>query len=88
MIVLLWGNTPHPSPKQMRRWVTGTIWDGGSPPLCLFLTLGEYNPEKLYIVAVGCKHTGYKALMAGLVTEWIYDAFAGKLSYLCINLVC
>ena len=39
----------------------------------------------LYIVAVGCKHTGYKALMAGLVTEWIYDAFAGKPSYICIT---
>ena len=49
------------------------------------VTMGEYNPEKLYIVAVGCKHTGYKALMAGLVTEWIYDAFAGKLTYICIN---
>ena len=78
MIVLLWGNTPHPSPKQRRRWVTGTIWDGGSPPLCLFLTLGEYNPVHCvnYLLAVGCEHTGYKSLMAGLVTEWIYDAFA------------
>ena len=27
-------------------------------------------------MAVGCKHTGYKSLMAGLATEWIYDAFA------------
>lgn len=39
----------------------------------------------LYIVAVSCKHTGYKALIAGLVTEWIYDAFAGKPSYICIT---
>ena len=37
-------------------------------------------------LAVGCKHTGYKSLMAGLVTEWIYDAFAGKSSFICITL--
>ena len=30
-------------------------------------------------LAVGCKHTGYKSLMAGLGTEWIYDAFAGEI---------
>ena len=35
-------------------------------------------------LAVGCKHTGYKSLMAGLVTEWIYDAFAGISSFICI----
>ena len=32
----------------------------------------------ILLLAVGCKHTGYKSLMAGLVTEWIYNAFAGK----------
>ena len=37
------------------------------------------------MLAVGCEHTGYKSLMAGLVTEWIYDAFAGKPSYICIT---
>jgi hypothetical protein len=36
-------------------------------------------------LAVGCKHTGYKSLMAGLGTEWIYDAFAGKSSFICIT---
>jgi predicted ABC-type sugar transport system permease subunit len=47
------------------------------PPLCLFLTLGEYNPVRgvNYLLAVGCEHTGCKSLMAGLATEWIYDAF-------------
>ena len=39
----------------------------------------------IYILhlAVGRKHTGYKSLMAGLGTEWIYDAFAGKSSFTC-----
>ena len=36
-------------------------------------------------LAVGRKHTGYKSHMAGLVTEWIYDAFAGIPSFICIT---
>jgi hypothetical protein len=39
---------------------------------------------KSYLV-VGCKHTGYKSLMAGLGTEWIYDAFAGTSSSIYIT---
>jgi hypothetical protein len=35
-----------------------------------------YMSYSYYIVAVGCGHTGYKSLMAGLVTEWILNAFA------------
>ena len=38
--------------------------------------MNYYMSYSFYIVAVGCEHTGYKSLMAGLVTEWIYDAFA------------
>ena len=52
-------------------------------------TMGEYNPVHCinYLLAVGRKHTGYNSLMAGLVTEWIYDAFAGKYSFICITIL-
>ena len=44
---------------------------------CLTIVMNLYMSNlTIYIVAVGRKHTGYKSLMAGLVTEWIYDAFA------------
>ena len=43
------------------------------------------HKPNLLLLAVGCKHTGYMSLMAGIVTEWIYDAFAGIPSYICIT---
>ena len=44
-----------------------------------------YTNKTISYLAVGCKHTGYKSLMAGLATEWIYDAFAGKSSFICMT---
>ena len=53
---------------------------------CLTVVMNLYMFNlTIYILAVGCEHTGYKSLMAGLVTEWIYDAFAGKSSFQCIT---
>ena len=54
------------------------------------ITMPLHQPYDWFItnllhLAVGCKHTGYKSLMAGLGTEWIYDAFAGKSSIHCIT---
>lgn len=44
---------------------------------CLTVVMNLYIFSlTIYMLAVGCEHTGYKFLMAGLVTEWIYDAFA------------
>ena len=52
---------------------------------CLTVLMNLYMSLLYYMLAVGCEHTGYKSLMAGLATEWIYDAFAGKSSFICIT---
>ena len=43
---------------------------------CLTVVMNLYISKSYYFVAVGCEHTGYKSLMAGLATEWIHNAFA------------
>jgi hypothetical protein len=43
---------------------------------CLTVLMNLYMSLLYYMLAVGCEHTGCKSLMAGVATEWIFNAFA------------
>ena len=48
---------------------------------CLTVLMILYMSLLYYMLAVGCEHTCYKSLMAGLATEWIHDAFAVRIFF-------